>query len=455
MAHIPPDKLSQMRKRAEEHLARIVEHSLPQLAPHDVQTLVHELRVNQVELALQCDELERAQAEAEESRNEYRELYESIPIGYATVDAKGCLEDLNPAGIELLGLATTAMPSKSFTSYIEPDDADRFTLFCRTVVGSQGRQTGEFMMKRADGGAFVALLQAVAVRSDKGQGEQLRILFKDITSRKQAEEALLRHEAELVAARHLAEASATGAIERESKTARELLVNRLRLDSIIQSAMDAILTVDSRQQILLFNRAAELMFKCPAREAIGQPLDRFIPARFRQDHRRHVEGFGRSGVTSRRMGQLGTVTGLRTDGEEFPLEAAISHVMVEGQRYYTVILRDVSDRKRVEEALRESTERLSLLIKYAPAALAMLDRNMRFLAVSERWMADYGLGERNIVGQYHYEVFSETPDRWKEAYRRGLAGEVIREEEDLWTRADGSQLWLRWEVRPWHAADGS
>ncbi len=166
-----------------------------------------------------------------------------------------------------------------------------------------------------------------------------------------------------VAARELAEASATGAIHRESQAARELLLSSLRLDGIVQSAMDAIITSDDRMQILLFNEAAELMFQCPAREAIGRSMERFLPARFREAHRHHVEEFGRSRVTSRKMGQLGKVLGLRASGEEFPVEAAISHIVVEGKTFYTVILRDITERLRAEEQLRGIEERSRLALE--------------------------------------------------------------------------------------------
>lgn len=258
-----------------------------------------------------------------------------------------------------------------------------------------------------------------------------------------------------VAARELAEASALGALHRESQIERELQLSSLRLESIIQSAMDAIITIDEQQRVLLFNQAAEEMFQCPAREALGQPLDRFLPVRSREAHREHIAAFGRSGITSRRMGRLGSVMGLRSDGREFPIEAAISHITVNGKHLYTVILRDIAERKRVEEALQESTERMSLLIKYAPAALAMFDRQMRYLAASQRWISDYGLQADHIIGRAHYAIFPDVPERWKAAHARGLVGEVVRMEEDQFTRADGSAQWLRWEVRPWHAADGS
>jgi two-component system cell cycle sensor histidine kinase/response regulator CckA len=127
-----------------------------------------------------------------------------------------------------------------------------------------------------------------------------------------------------------------------------------RLVSIIASAMDAIVAVDEQQRIILFNHAAEKVFRCPAAEALGTSLDRFIPARFQEAHREHIRRFGASGMTMRRMGRLVPLTGLRADGEEFPIEASISHAEVGGQRIFTVILRDVSERRRLEEQLLHS-----------------------------------------------------------------------------------------------------
>ena len=111
----------------------------------------------------------------------------------------------------------------------------------------------------------------------------------------------------------------------------------------------------------------------------------------------------------------------------------------------------VQDRTRQLE-VRE--ELLNIFVKHVPAAVAMLDRNMRYMQVSDRWCQDYRIERTRFAGASHYELFPDIPERWKEIHRRCLGGETLREENDKWMRDDGSLTWLRWEIRPWGTRDG-
>lgn len=94
-------------------------------------------------------------------------------------------------------------------------------------------------------------------------------------------------------------------------------------------------------------------------------------------------------------------------------------------------------------------KRLQTFIGNAPVAIAMLDANMRYVSASRRWISDYGLDAHSLIGRSHYEIFPEIPDRWRAVHARCLAGATEKSEEDCFTRADGSQQWVRWEIRPW------
>lgn len=146
---------------------------------------------------------------------------------------------------------------------------------------------------------------------------------------------------------------------------------------IVESAMDAIISVDESQRIVLYNAAAEKLFRWPRAAILGQPLDKLIPERLRAGHRGHIERFGRTGETSRRMGDQTVLVGLRADGGEFPLEASISQHSEDGKKIFTVILRDVTERVRADEELRRSREELREL---SAAAHSIREQEQRRVA---------------------------------------------------------------------------
>ena len=218
-------------------------------------------------------------------------------------------------------------------------------------------------------------------------------------------------------------------------TERKLAAENLRrseeqLSGVIGSAMDAIISVDEDQRIVLFNSAAEKMFLYPAEDAIGQPLDRFIPERFRHTHKNHVTNFGNTHVTRRSMGTLGALYGLRADGEEFPIEASISQIESEGRKIFTVILRDITERKRSEEALNEQARILDL----APVMIRDLNGGIIFWNKGLEKM--FGWTKEEAVGKISYKLLhTEFPQPLNEIkaklYARGhWEGEVVHRRKD-------------------------
>lgn len=122
--------------------------------------------------------------------------------------------------------------------------------------------------------------------------------------------------------------------------------------SIVAIAADGIITIDAEQQIIFFNEGAERIFGWSAGEILGQPLQVLIPERFRGVHEGHVRGFGHGRDSARKMDRRSEIAGLRRNGEEFPAEASISRVTNEGETVYTVVIRDITDRKRIADRLR-------------------------------------------------------------------------------------------------------
>jgi len=110
----------------------------------------------------------------------------------------------------------------------------------------------------------------------------------------------------------------------------------------------------------------------------------------------------------------------------------------------------VTDQILAQEAIRTNERNLKLFIEYAPTGIAMLDRDMCYIAASGRFLEDYGLEHDDLIGHSHYEIFPDMPERWKEIHQRCLAGAIEKADEDQFTRADGSVHWLRWEIHPWY-----
>ena len=202
------------------------------------------------------------------------------------------------------------------------------------VTGDTSRRMGlqsALWALRADRTEFP--IEASISHAMAGGQKLLTVILRDITER-------------MSAAREL------------ERTRKEVLAGELQLEAIVQSAMDAIITIDSEQRVVLFNAAAEIMFGCSAAEAKGGSLDRFIPQRMRASHREHVGRFAKTGETSRRMGIRSTLMALRSDGTEFPIEASISQVASGGRKLLTVILHDITKRKEAEEEIRRANDEL-------------------------------------------------------------------------------------------------
>ncbi len=185
-----------------------------------------------------------------------------------------------------------------------------------------------------------------------------------------------------------------------------------RLAGIVQSAMDAIVTVDASSRIVVFNAMAERIFGWRAHEVIGQPLDRLLPERFRAPHGADLARFAATGETVRSMGLPGQLVGLRRSGDEFPIEATVSQTVVGGEQFSTAIVRDIGPRLSAERALRECEERFRLLADGAVEyALYGLDANgaiTNWNVGAERLM---GYAARDVVGTSADRFFTEDDRR--------------------------------------------
>ena len=373
-------KLPGLRLQAEARL-RTTRRDVAAMPVKDVQQLVHELQVHQIELEMQNEELRRTQVELEAARDRYVDLYDFSPVGHLTLNTHGKIQEANLRAGTLLGLNRNELIGQSLAQFIAPGDADTFHRHCQEVLKTGTRQTCEVRTRKEAGVLRWVSFESLEVHDETGTVTRWRTAIQDISDRKLAEAKL---EAE-----------------------------RVQREAIIGSMMDAIITVDEGERVVLFNRAAESMFLCPAAKAIGQPFDRFIPERFRQAHQGHMSAFAGRQASSASMGRPGMLFGLRANGEEFPFEASISHAVVDDQLLFTAILRDITERKRAEEMLLASEAFTRAVVNSLSAHICVLNKEGVILKTNDAWKelarehADdlLTIGE---VGQNYFDLCRRT-----------------------------------------------
>ncbi len=339
----------------------------------------------------------RMEARLRESERWLATTLRSIGDAIIAADTTGAITFMNPIAEQLTGWTQEDALRRQL--------ADVF----QTAFDAAGQSAPAATVLVSREGKRIPIEESAApIKDDRGDTNGIVVVFRDVTEQRRAEEAL-RHS--------------------EAQTA-----------GIIASAMDAIITIDSRQHIVVFNTAAEQMFRCSAADATGRIFQEFVPERLRTHHHAAIEAFGRSGITKRRMDSPEVSVGTRADGTEFPVEASISQIESRGERLYTVILRDVTDRLKAEHDLRDSEERYRRFFEedltgdyIARADGTLLDCNPAFARI---------LGYPSVVSAMECNVLSiyPSPDA-RNAFFAALhaRGRVEEFEKDI-IRSDGQTI---------------
>ena len=209
---------------------------------------------------------------------------------------------------------------------------------------------------------------------------------------------------------------------RRSRVERALRASEAKFAGILEIAADAIISVDEQQRILHFNRGAELAFGYAQAEMIGESLARLIPERYAHSHGGHVRSFGQSPETSRQMGERREIFGRRRDGTEFPAEASISKLtQADGARVYTVLLRDITERKRRDDGQRRLATAVATLGE--TLEVDMTERSIAQLPLP--WLADGALLDVVTGTQQLRRVPAQTGDAALDAALMAVAAHAI------------------------------
>ncbi len=224
-----------------------------------------------------------------------------------------------------------------------------------------------------------------------------------------------------------------------------------RQQAVFDSVSEVILTTDADQRIVMANQAAGSVFRRDAAQLVGTPLGDLMPERFRANHRLEVERFGARSPLSRHMSRRSDLTGLRADGEEFPIDASISHLHVGGQLLYTVVLRDITERRRAEAALQESREKLDIALASMSDAVFISDAQGRLVEFNDAFATFHRFRNKaecfgnldeyaRILDLFLPDGRPAERDRWPS--RRALDGETGTSVEYHLQRRDTGERWI-------------
>ncbi|RMH78304.1 MAG: methyl-accepting chemotaxis protein, partial [Cyanobacteria bacterium J007] len=365
------------------------------------------------------------------------ETIEHLPLGVAWTDENGAYLGANRRFIASVGLDEDgATPSKS--------DAD-------PVAGGKSSALSD----------AAAELQDRAIATGQAQEQIVPLESSGASAKHEAMTRVTRARLRAIPLRDRHERRATMLVvedlEPSDRLERALNQHRNNWDGLFHGLDDALFVHDLEGRVLEVNQKASRLYGIErsrlqeieiARDcsAPGNPIDQ---------------------LSDRWNGAIaGTVQHFNwkakrcDDRRPFDVEVTLNRIDYNDRPAILAHVREIGRSLRIQKELRQSETQLRLFVEHTPAAVAMLDRDLRYLVVSRRWLQDYGLGEadtdvRSLVGRSHYELFPEIPESWKQLHRRVLNGESLKSDGEAFPRADGRTDWVRWELYPWLEDSGS
>ncbi|MGB3691252.1 MAG: chemotaxis protein CheB, partial [Spirulinaceae cyanobacterium] len=386
-------------------------------------------------------------------------LLRSTDIGVVFLDKKLQIRKFTPAATEIINLveADIGRPLKHLSHNM---DCNNLLAMLQEVVETEEPLAKEVKLVETD---MNLLLRIHPYRQNEGFSDGVVLTFIDIDDIKKAEEALKQAEEDLLRANESLERRV------EERTA-DLQESEERFRATFEQAAVGIAHVSLEGKWLKVNHRI-----C---DIIGYTPEELIQLTF-QDITHPDDLDANLGYVKQMLaGEINNYSMdkryIHKNSAEVWICLTVSLVKTKTgkAKYFISVIEDIDERRQIQEQLRqakenlelrvqkrttalyESQEKLSLFIQHVPSAIAMFDSQMRYLATSRRWLTDYHLSQKDIIGRSHYDVFPEIPERWKEDHRKVLAGITVKSAEDSFIRDNGNIDWLRYELRPWFTQEG-
>ncbi|MBA2881446.1 PAS domain S-box-containing protein [Desulfosalsimonas propionicica] len=358
------------------------------------------------------DATDRKQAEdtLREREKFLQSILETTPDGFWAVDRKGVLTEVNDAYCIMSGYGRDEIVGMSI-SELDALESPEETADHLQQIMSNGSEVFETRHRRKDGSIFPVEISATYLDE---HGGKFVCFSRDLTLRKQQEEQVVL------------------------------------LGHMLDAAPAAIMIHDLKGHLFYANEVAFALHGYESKaEFLALNLYELIFSESEKPVAAYFDGVAKKGEN-----RLETFH-YRKDGSTFPLEIMAKSIEWDGKPAILNIGSDITERKKAQEAIAHSYDLMQYIIEHANSAVAVHDRDLKYIYVSKRYLDEYKLKERDIIGKHHYEVFPDLPQKWRDVHQKALKGEILRAERDPYPREDGTVEWTRWECRPWHESDGS
>jgi PAS domain S-box-containing protein len=406
-------KFTELRRQAEE-LLRVTKRDVAAMPVKDVQRLVHELQVHQIEMEMQNEELRRTQMELEAARDRYVDLYDFSPVGHLTLDTHGTIVEANLRAGTLFGINRNELVGQPLVRFVALDDQDIFHRHCQDVLKTGMRQSCEVHLRKNAGASCCVYLKSLAVHDEPGHITHWRMALLDITERKRVEEELRESEA--------------------------------RLRAIIDNSPGMVFLKDAEGRYLHVNRQFNRAFHMTREEVVGKTDEAIFvseqAAAFRTNDLKALQ----AGVPL----EFEEVA-KHDDGPHTSIVSKFPLYDGDGKAYALCgISTDITDRKRMEDALRESEERYRSIFENAVEGIFQTTLDGKYVAVNPALARMYGYDSPDDMIATITDIARQLyvdPGRRDEFIRLMQAQEEVTGFEALVYRKDGSFIWISENVR--------
>jgi PAS domain S-box-containing protein len=357
-----------LRNRAETMLNKSGT-DITRMSSQEIQKLLFEFQVHQIELELQNEELNRTHQELLASRDLYANLYNLSPVGYLTLNKDGVILQANLTATRLLNHPIEELINRKLAQYIDASDQDPYYLFLRRLATERTHQSLDVRLK-SDGSEITHVECQGKINDINNNDSEIWLTLNNITERKRAEETIanlnkklaqkvLKQDCDL----SLSNQNLTQLVEELKHSKQQILEREAKLNSIFNASVEGIITCDMSCKIISANAAVETIFGYTEAELIGCSINKLMPLSQDKCSHRERKSYRQEADMPKVLGRIREVEGMRKDGSAVPLDISIAEFTLDGQDYFTSIVRDVTQRKMQELQQKEHLEALSHVMR--------------------------------------------------------------------------------------------